>query len=142
MSEDLVGVVYALPHNMIERFFRGKSVFVKFVGGHVPTTRLVPGHQLYFYESHAIKSLVGEATIEKVEFLPSLEVIKEYSEQLFLTPVEVRQYVRRRDRDESKQLLVLHLNKIRRYDKPVAFPEPMTMAGRYMTEKLHDKVFQ
>jgi len=142
MHNDLLGIVYALPRYLIERFFEGKKVFVKFIGGHSRTTRLEPGHRLFFYESHATKHLVGEATIAKVEFLPSFEVIKRYGEQLFLTPDEITQYTQRRNRREGKQLLVLHLNRVKKYSEPVAFPEPMTMAGRYMTAQLHNKVFQ
>jgi len=141
LNDDIMGVVYALPSHMIQRFFEGKDVFVKFTGQ--PSTRLVKGHRLFFYASHGQKHLLGEATIEKVDFLTPRQVIDQFGSRLFLSSDEVRQYVHRQhSRKPDKSMLVLELRERRRYRKPIKFTEHMTMAGRYMTRNLYNKLKQ
>ncbi|RSN69828.1 hypothetical protein D9Q81_02320, partial [Candidatus Korarchaeum cryptofilum] len=60
MSE-IIGVVYPVPSNLLQRIFSGKDVFIKH-----PTCfkQLKPGHKVLFYASHEIRGIVGGAPIK------------------------------------------------------------------------------
>lgn len=131
MSE-IIGVIYPIPREFVDRLFDGKTkVFVKYVVHN--TTKLAPKHKVIFYASHGSKKLVGEGTVEKVEFLSPEAVIAKYKELLFLNETEFYAYVGRSpSRTPSKAMLTLVLKKLNKYPKPVGYNRPITMAGQYI----------
>jgi len=131
MSE-IVGVIYPVPSKFVDRLFNEKAnVFVKYVAHN--TTKLVPKHRVIFYASHGSKKLVGEGTLERVEFLSPETVIARYKERLFLNESEFYAYVGSSpSRTPSKLMLTLVLNKLSKYPNPVDYGRPITMAGQYL----------
>lgn len=72
----VIGAVYPIPHRFIERILAGKDVFVKYLP-HL-STRLKVGDKLMFYASGKIQAVVGEATIDGVEFLKPEDALAKY----------------------------------------------------------------
>ena len=128
----VIGAVYPIPHRFIERIFTGKDVFVKYLP-HL-STRLKVGDKLMFYASGKIQAVVGEATIDGVEFLKPEDALAKYQNRLFLTKDELMSYVTsQKDRTKDKPLLVMTLRNAKRYPEPVEVKWPVTMTGRYLT---------
>jgi hypothetical protein len=102
---------------------------------------LAPKHRVIFYASHGSKKLVGEGTVEKVEFLSPEVVIAKYKERLFLNESEFYAYVGRSpSRTPSKEILTLVLKKLNKYPKPVDYSRPITMAGQYLGINEYDSL--
>jgi len=130
MSE-YIGVIYPIPKQFINRFFLDKkNVFVKFLSHE--STKLKVKQKIIFYESHGSKKLIGEGRIEKIEFLTPVEIYKKYSNDLFLDEKELYKYVGDR---KLKKTLTIKLDNLNKYDEPVLFPKPITLAGLYINEK-------
>ena len=56
MSEEIVGVIYPVPSNLVDRIFKeGKDVFIKH-----PTCfkKLKPEHEVLLYASHEVRGIV------------------------------------------------------------------------------------
>lgn len=125
--------MYPLPIELIDRLFDDRpKVFVKYVAHN--TTKLLPKHKVVFYGSHGSRKLIGEGTIEKVEFLTPEAVLSRHKEDLFLNQEELLAYVRRfPSRTPSKEMLILVMKKLKRYPVPVDYNRPITMAGQYLT---------
>jgi hypothetical protein len=132
MKERKVAVIYPLLHEHIERIFQGKDIFCKYVGKGIP--RIGFGSKLLFYVSGSRSEIVGEATIEAVEFLTPDEIIARYENRLFITKEELDNYRKLRDRPPDRKLIVLSLSKIRKYDRPRRMPKVVTMAGRTLSK--------
>lgn len=128
------GVVYPIPHDIVNRMLGGgKTVFVKSLPWE--KSQLEVGHKVLFYASHRIRAIVGEGTIRDVEYLTPNETLKKHKESLFLTPEELSLYTSKRGRAPSKRLLVLSLEKIKKFPKPVPYGKHITMAGEYLTKQ-------
>ena len=128
----VIDAVYPVPHRFIERIFTGKDIFVKYLPR--LSTRLKVGDKLMFYASGEIHAVVGEATIDGVEFLKPEDALAKYQNRLFLTKDELMSYVtRQKGRTKDKPLLVITLRNAKRYPEPVELKELVTMAGRYLT---------
>lgn len=126
--KEIAGVIYPVPVEMVDRLFKGKTVYVKY-GAH-RTTKLAPKHKVIFYASHGSKKLVGEGKIKSVEFLTPLKVLEKYRDELFLTETELYAYVGGRSQME---MLTLVLTNLKKYSTPFEFNKPITMAGQYLT---------
>lgn len=123
----MIGAIYAVPKETIDRLLDGKKrAFVK-VTGHA-STKLQPKHKIVFYVSHDKQELVGEGTIEKSEFLTPSDVLEKYKNELFLSEDEFLEYVGKRTR-----VLVLTLRDLKRYKQPVRSKEVITMGGKYIS---------
>lgn len=129
----MIGVIYPIPIELVNRFFDGKTrVFVKYVAH--DSTKLAPRHKVVFYASHGSRKLIGEGTIEKVEFLNPEAVLARYRENLFLNEEEFQAYVRRSpSRTPSKKMLTFVMKKLKKYPKPLDCDRPVTMAGQYLS---------
>jgi len=138
MKTRIVGVAFPLPKHMIERLLNGqKDVFIKYVA-QPGSTRLISGHKLFLYASGGEKQLVGETIITKVKFLKPNQIFDMYGERLFLSKTEFVQYAQSQPRkDADKDLLVLEVAKPKKYKRPIRFPQPLTMAGRYVTKEMY-----
>lgn len=139
---EILAVIYPIPVELVDRLFDGKTkVFVKYVAHN--STKLTPKHKVIFYGSHGSKKLVGEGIIEKVEFLTPEEAITKYKEELFLTKDEIYDYVKRSpSRNLSKEMLTLVLKRLKKYRKPIQYPKPITMAGRYLSSSEYSPLTQ
>jgi len=133
--EKTVGAIYPVPAHLFERLFDGEiKVFVKYLAH--TATKLNPKHKIIFYASKSSRKLIGEGTIQRVEFLRPNEVLTRYKNDLFLTEAEFHAYVNRSpSRSNSKQMLTLVLKNLRKYQRPVEYASPMTMAGQYITSE-------
>jgi len=139
---ELIGVIYPIPINFIDRLFDGETkVFVKYVAHN--STQLAPKHKVIFYGSRGSKELVGEGIIEKVEFLTPEEAITKYKEELFLTKDEIYDYVKRSlSRTLSKEMLTLVLKRLKKYHRPIQYHKPITMAGQYLSSSEYNSLMQ
>jgi len=137
---EIIGAIYPIPTQLADRLFDGKTkVFVKYIAHN--TSRLVPKHKIVFYASRGSKKLVGEGTIETVEFLCPKVVIEKYKEGLFLNKDEFDVYVKSSpSRTPSKKILTLVLKKVRKYPSPVEYGKPITMAGQYLSAAEYDSL--
>lgn len=139
---ELIGVIYPIPINFTNRLFDGETkVFVKYVAHN--STQLAPKHKVIFYGSHGSKKLVGEGTIEKVEFMTPEEAVAKYKEELFLTKEEIYDYAKRSpSRTLSKEMLTLVLKRLIKYRKPIQYHKPITMAGQYLNSSEYNSLMQ
>lgn len=134
--EEVLGVIFALPREVIDYMFKHeKDVFVKYIT-HVPSkktkTRIKEGIKLFVYESRNKKQIVGEAIIKKIEYLVAKEIIEQYSDRLITNLETFQEYTKDR---KDKPLLVLKLDKIREYKIPRTLNFAINMGGLYITKK-------
>ena len=128
------GAVYPLSKNLISRILDDKRlVFAKFLAHRSPETNLGTGSLILFYETGGIKSIVGEAMINRVEFIKPYEIEFTGSRRFFLEREEFASYVNKFPGREKKAMLVAYLESLKRYEVPRKWPYPMTMAGQYIT---------
>ena len=88
--------------------------------------------KLLFYASGGSKTIVGEALVEKLEFMPLKEALQRYSDKMFITKEEALEYAQRFGNRKEKDLLLLHLSNMLKYPKQIAYSKPITMAGQYL----------
>ena len=87
ISSEIIGAIFPVPHDLLNRILdQGKDVFVK-----KPTLfkELKPGSKILFYASHEVKAILGEGTIEDLEFLSPKEAVGKYGNRLFLSKEEL-----------------------------------------------------
>jgi len=144
MEEKIVGVTFPVPKWFLDRILEdSKRVFVK-----PSTLRVQPGMKVVFYASREGHAWLGEAEVESVEFFNNVEeIIKKYEKELFLTPKELREYERERQKWHSRgrrprPWMVLKLRGIRKYPKPVKPPRFIAVSGRYIKEKEYQGILR
>lgn len=144
MGEKVVGVTFPVPKPFLDRILNGdKTVFVK-----PSTLRVKPGVKVVFYASREGQAWLGEAEVESVEFFNGIEeIIRRYEKELFLTPKELREYERERQKWRSRgrrprPWMVLRLKNIRKYPKPVKPPRFIAVSGRYIKEKEYREILR
>lgn len=137
----IIGVIFPIPEKIIYRIFdMGMNVFTKFTT-HTPSEKSIKihkGDKLFIYQSKAEKTVVGEAIIEKMDFLLSDDVMDKYKEKLITPPEEMAKYVKGRT---NKKMLVFELYNITKYNDPVKVNNPITMAGQYVTTENQTDIF-
>lgn len=135
---EIIGRIFPILPKHLERIFAGKNVFCKFVGKGRP--RLSPEMKILFYSSRGTYEVVGEATIDSLEYLSPQEVMQKYGSRLFISAEELDGYTRKRSRPPNKELMVAVLKQIRRYKKPYKLKKPVTMAGLSLTDKVYREI--
>jgi len=138
MEERKMAVIYPLLPEHIERIFRGKDVFCKYVGKGAPSIK--EGSKLIFYASGSRFEALGEATIKTIEFLTPEEIITKYENRLFITKEELDNYRNQRNRPPEKKLMVLSLSNIKKYDRPRKTSKTVTMAGQTLSKTEYKKL--
>ena len=129
LGNETIGVIYPIPNWLVDGFLNGKKkVFCKFLVH--DTTNLTLKNKVVFYASYGSKKLVGEGIIEGIEFLYPEEILAKYKEELFISEHQFTKYVSGR---RKKKLLVLVLKNIVKYEDPITYNRPITMAGKYFT---------
>ena len=135
----IVGVTYPIPKQFMDRFFKeGKNVFIK------PATvwrELKPGMKFVFYQSREDTGFVGEAKIKDIKLINDpIKVFEMYGDRVFLTKEELREYVKSQERwgqkkeKKKKKWLVIELEDIRKYDKPIKPKRFVPVGGQYIKE--------
>jgi hypothetical protein len=144
MEEKIVGVTYPVPKWFLDRILKeGKTVFVK-----PSTLRVQPGMKVVFYASREGHAWLGEAEVEVVERFTNVEeIIRKYGDELFLTPKELRQYEKEREKWHSRgrrprPWMVLTLKNVKKYPKPVKPPRFIAVSGRYVKEKEYREILR
>lgn len=74
----------------------------------------------------------GQAEIINVEFLKPDDLLAKYKNRVFITPQELEDY--RGTRSSDKELLVLTLSKVAKFDTPLKPLKPITMSGWTLSE--------
>ena len=135
----IVGVTFPIPKQFMNRFFKeGKNVFIK------PATvwkELKPGMKFVFYQSREDQGFVGEAKIKEIKLIDDpMKVFEMYGDRVFLTKEELKEYVKSQERwgrkteKKRKKWLVIELEDIRRYDKPIKPKRFVPVGGQYIKE--------
>ncbi len=134
----IVGVAFPIPKRFVDRFFKeGKDVFVK------PATcfkELKPGMKFVFYQSREDQGFVGEAKIKEIKLIDDpMKVFEIYGDRVFLTREELREYVKSQSRwsrrgEGKKKWLVIELEDIKKYDKPIKPKRFIPVGGQYVKE--------
>ncbi len=134
----IVGVTFPIPKQFIDRFFKeGKDVFIK------PATvwkELKPGMKFVFYQSHEDTGFVGEAKIKNIQLINDpMKVFEMYGDRVFLTKEELKAYIRsqarwKRKGSKSKPWMVIELEDIKKYDKPIKPKRFVPVGGQYIKE--------
>jgi hypothetical protein len=126
-KEKISGAIFPVPVEMTQRLFDAETkIFIKCLPR--STTRLTPKNKIIFYASHGLKELVGEGTIEKIEFLNTETILSKYKHLLFLNEDECREYIKGR-----RDVLTLTLVNLKKYCPPIKYGKNLTMAGQYIT---------
>jgi len=142
-GEEVEGVIYALPKDIAMNIFeKKKKVFVKYLP-HEPTrkteTRLMGGKKVYIYVSGANKSIIGEASIKNVDYLPMEEILRKHKKNLMNSENELRLYAEGR---ETKKAQIIELINITLYPAEIGVSVPITMQGTYVTKRNKKSIFK
>lgn len=129
-----IGLIFPVPAQFITRIFDDKrDVFVKYLPR--TTDLATTPKKILFYESHGRKEIIGEANVEKYEFLKPLEAFRRYKGRVFLNENELLEYVESQpSRTMDKKMLVLVLKGIKKFDSGIKYTQSITMAGKYLTD--------
>ncbi|RLI85878.1 MAG: hypothetical protein DRP01_05290 [Archaeoglobales archaeon] len=133
----IVGVTFPIPKQFMDRFFKeDKNVFVK------PATvwkELKPRMKFVFYQSREDQGFVGEAKIKEIKLIDDpMKVFEIYGNRVFLTKEELKDYVKSQERwgrkteKKKKKWLVIELEDIRKYDKPIKPKRFVPVGGQYI----------
>ena len=138
---DVAGVIFPVPKQFIDRLLVEKrNVFVKYIAG-TGLLRLSAKHRVLFYVSQSSKEIVGEGTIDEIDFLTPERSLQKYGKKLFLDDNELEEYTcLQPNRDSSKKMLVLALSKMRKYSEPKFIKRPISMAGFYLSKKEYEEL--
>jgi hypothetical protein len=130
------GVIYPIPNSLTSRLFDGKTnVFAKCISHN--STKLLPKHKVIFYASRGQKKLVGEGTIEKIEFLAPDVIVAKYEKTLFLGKDEFLTYVGCRN-----MILTLTLKDLVKYPHSLNYYKPITMTGQYISNEEYNAIIR
>ena len=121
-------------NNFKQLLNRKKPVYVKFIphSNSKHPTKIDSNDFLFFYISGESKSIAGYAKIAAVSFKQPSEIQNYYHDNIQMNKIEFQKYILNR---ETKNLLVLELNKIIEFKKMISVEYPITMAGRYTTQE-------
>lgn len=132
-------IVYPIYNNHLRRIFEnGKDVFCKYVGNR--TIYVGKGTIIVFYVTRQNKEIYGEAKIENFEFMKPNEMMKRYAPRLFITKGELDEY--RDNRSEDQEIAVFVLSNVKKYDSPINFRRPVTMAGVGLSQIQYESLFK
>jgi hypothetical protein len=138
--EDIVGVTYPIPKQFMDRFFKGKDVFVK------PATvwkQLKPGMKFVFYQSHEDTGFVGEAKIKRIILSENpVQFFNTFGDRIFLTKNELKEYIKSQERwkqgwksrgqQKKKLWMAIELESIKKYDQPIKPKRFVPVGGQYL----------
>lgn len=139
LMSEIVGVAYPIPKQFMDRFFKGKDVFVK------PATvwkQLKPGMKFVFYQSHEDTGFVGEAKIKRVILSENpMQFFETYGDRIFLTKEELKEYIKSQERwgrrkSKKKLWMAIELEDIKKYNKPIKPKRFVPVGGQYLRKDI------
>ncbi len=136
-NENIIGIIYSLPKNLIERMSENRNIFAKYIRGN--RTRLINGNKLFIYESGSSNEIPVGTIINNVFFMTLSEIIERFNKKTIATKEELKIYASGR---KSKKLLVLELKEIKHYNTPKKLKSSINMGGRYVTVKNKNQLFE
>ena len=130
------GVTFPVPKQFAQRFFEGKTVFVK------PATvfrELKPGMRFVIYQSHEDTGFIGEARIKRIVFADDpMKFYQQFGDKIFLSREEMKEYVKSQERwgrsGRKKKWMAIELEEIRKYDRIVKPKRFVSVGGQYLRE--------
>lgn len=140
--DQIIGVIFPLSKEAIDFMFSNNSdVYVKYPSRQTTNKtkiKIKEGITLYIYQSGGSKSVVGEAIIEKFDFLDMDTILNRYHGRLMTSEDELKLYAKGR---ENKKALVLELKDLIRYKNGIKLFKPLTMAGIFLTSEKKQDLF-
>lgn len=132
----IAGVTFPVPKRFAQRFFEGKTVFVK------PATvfrELKPGMRFVIYQSHEDTGFIGEARIKRIVFADDpMKFYQQFGDKIFLSREEMREYVKSQERwgrsGRKKKWMAIELEEVKKYDKIVKPKRFVGVGGQYLRE--------
>ncbi len=126
MEKEIKGVTHPIPTEYAERIYKkGKTVFV----GKSHLGRVSKGDKFIIYESHGAKAYTGWADIIKVVKMKPADILKEYEDQLMVTPEEFKEYSKGRN-----DMNVIEFENFKMFDKKVIPKRFVAINGKYIYE--------
>jgi len=145
MSE-IIGVTFPILKWNIDRFFEdGKTVFIK------PATvfkELKMGQKFIFYQSREDTGYAGEAIIKSISIHDNpLEFFEIFGEKIFLTKIEVKQYLegnkkwrsarnRPSEKKKTRPWMAIELEKIKKYPEVKKIQGFVPVSGMYIKTEI------
>lgn len=126
---EIFGVSHPVPKQFAKRIYNeNKTVFVgkKYLSK-------ASGKKFVIYESRGAGAYTGWADIEFIEKMDFKEIIKEYKDDLFITPEEFKEYVGR-----SSLFTVIKFKNFEKFKKTVVPKRFVSIAGKYIYKKEYD----
>lgn len=126
MEKKIKGVSHPIPMKYAERIYKkGKTVFVS--KSHLG--RVSNGDKFVIYESYGSKAYTGWANIINVVKMKSVDILKEYKNELMLTPEEFKEYSKGRT-----EMNVIKFKDFEQFKNPVIPKRFVGLSGKYIYE--------
>ncbi len=139
MSEKVVGMILSLPNKIIDRMLHGRTVYA--ARSSEKSIQLGAGSRVYFYDTDRAGLLTAEAKIAKLAFKTPDQVL-EYGRSLFISPGEFGEYLASAKSGTNNVLLVLELEDVTEYSKPVKCPFGVTAPSMYLTDAASGEILR
>ncbi len=134
-----MGVILSLPNKIIDRMLHGRTVYAARVSEQ--STQLSDGDRVFFYDTDRTGLLTAEAKIAKLAF-KTLDQVLEYGRSLFISEGEFGEYLANARGGTNDSMLVLELEDVTEYSKPVKCPFEVTAPSMYVTDQLAAEILR
>lgn len=139
MGEKVVGMILSLPNKIIDRMLHGRTVYA--ARSSEKSIQLGAGSRVYFYDTDRTGLLTAEAKIAKLAFKTSDQVL-EYGRSLFISQSEFGEYLASAKSGTNDVLLVLELEDVTEYSKPVKCPFEVSAPSMYLTDEAAGEILR
>lgn len=139
MSEKVVGMILSLPNKIIDGMLHGRTVYA--ARSSEEPAQLSAGDRVYFYDTDRTGLLTAEAKIAKLAFKTPDQVL-EYGRSLFISQREFGEYLASAKGATNDVLLVLELEDVTEYSRPVKCPFEVTAPGMYLTDEVAGEILR
>lgn len=139
LSQKVVGMILSLPNKLIDRMLHGRTVYA--ARNSEESTQLRAGDRVFFYDTDGTGLLTAEAKIAKLAFKTRDQVL-EYGRSLFISQGEFGEYLASARGGTEDVLLVLELEDVTEYSKPVKCPFEVTPPSMYLTDQLTGEILR
>lgn len=132
-------MILSLPNKIIDRMLHGRTVYA--ARSSEEPTQVRAGDRVYFYDTDRTGLLTAEAKIAKLAFKTPDQVL-EYGRSLFISQGEFGEYLASAKGETNDVLLVLELEDVTEYSRPVKCPLEVTAPSMYLTEELAGEILR
>jgi hypothetical protein len=127
MKNKIIGIALPIIPEMFNKLKeRDKTIFFKFMPHQTFPKKLKEEDKMFFY---SLRKMVGEAKVKNIHLMIPSEIINKYSKEILIGSNDFARYTEGR---QEKKALVLVLEKIKMYKKPIDLDFYVTMGGRYI----------